>query len=277
MRSSIILNYLRPITPGMRDSVLPRNVSSKNKKFRSLCVGKKSTGGRDSSGKISIRFRGSGNKKLYRCVDFKRNLFEIPAVVVSIEYDPNRTANIALIRYENGQHSYIIATENMSAGQQVVNSRSVHDFGLKEGNRFPLSAIPVSTVVNSVELKPGKGAQIARSAGSFVTVAGKEDSKIILSMPSGETRYVPAECMATVGIVSNKILRNVKIGKAGRNRWKGFRPHVRGEVMNPVDHPHGGRTRGGRISVSPWGWCTKGMKTRSKKKNSKMILSRKKK
>lgn len=276
-KTEIKLNYLKPITPGMRGAVIPKNISSKNNKFRSLCVGKKSTGGRDNSGKISIRFRGAGNKKIYRIIDFKRDTFEIPATVLSIEYDPNRTSNIALIRYENGKHSYILATEKMVVGQQVVTSTSIQDFDLKSGNRFPLSAIPISTQVNSVELKPGKGSQIARTAGSFATIVGKEDSKIILSMPSGETRYVPADCMATVGIISNKILRNTNLGKAGRNRWKGFRPHVRGEVMNPVDHPHGGRTRGGRISMSPWGWCTKGMKTRNKKKNSTMILSRKKK
>ena len=271
------LKTFRPITPSLRATVLLKKVSSKNNPFKPLLVGQKSTGGRNNTGRITTRFRGGGNKTKYRIISFKRDIIDITATVINIEYDPNRTANIALIKYENDVNQYIIAPDKLKIGDKIMTSTNINNVSLDPGNALPLSQIPIGTFVHCVELKVGGGAKIARSAGSFVQLSGKENGNAILTLPSSEKRIVHESCMATIGIVSNLQHQNVKIGKAGRNRWKGFRGHVRGEVMNPVDHPHGGRTRGGRIPVSPWGQCAKGLKTRKNKLTNTFIISRRKK
>jgi large subunit ribosomal protein L2 len=270
------LKYCNPVTPSLRGTVLLRT-SSKNDPLKSLLGPKKSSGGRNNDGRITVRFRGGGNKVRYRVIAFKRTILDIPAEVVKIEYDPNRTASIALIKYENAVHEYIIAPEDLKVGDKIINSESSNELSLRPGNSFALSQIPIGTNVCCIEMKPKSGAAIARSAGSFAQLSGKEFDNAILKMPSGETRVVPAACMAMIGIVSNVQKQNVKLGKAGRRRWRGFRPHVRGETMNPVDHPLGGRTRGGRHPVSPWGQAAKGLKTRRNKSTNVFIISRRKK
>lgn len=263
-------------TPSMRGTVILRSTSRKNNPCKSLLKTKKSTGGRNCFGHITTRFRGTGNKVKYRVIAFKKTIFDVKAKVVSIEYDPNRTSEIALLQYDNGIKEYMIAVDGLKVGDVVFSTKNSIDTSLKIGMTLPLAEIPVGTNVCCIELKPGCGAKIARSAGSFVKLAGKENGNAVLKLASGETRIVSSNCMATIGIVSNIQHQNTKEGKAGRRRWAGFRPHTRGECMNPVDHPLGGRTRGG-LPCSPWGQCAKGLKTRKNKFTNKYIVSRKKK
>jgi large subunit ribosomal protein L2 len=260
----------------MRGTVILRSTSRKNNPCKSLLKTKKSTGGRNCFGHITTRFRGTGNKVKYRVIAFKKTIFDVKAKVVSIEYDPNRTSEIALLQYDNGIKEYMIAVDGLKVGDVVFSTKNSIDTSLKIGMTLPLAEIPVGTNVCCIELKPGCGAKIARSAGSFVKLAGKENGNAVLKLASGETRIVSSNCMATIGIVSNIQHQNTKEGKAGRRRWAGFRPHTRGECMNPVDHPLGGRTRGG-LPCSPWGQCAKGLKTRKNKFTNKYIVSRKKK
>jgi large subunit ribosomal protein L2 len=217
---------------------------------------------------------GGGHKRRYRTVDFKRRRFDVSATVERLEYDPNRTAFIALVRYDDGELSYILAPQRLKAGDKVVSGDKVD---IKPGNAMPLRSIPVGTVVHNVEMKPGRGGQIARAAGNYVQLVGRDADYALLRLSSGEVRKVRSECMATIGAVSNPDQQNINIGKAGRNRWLGKRPSVRGVAMNPIDHPHGGgegRTSGGRHPVTPWGKGTKGTKTRRNKKTDGMILRR---
>lgn len=269
------LKVKKPYTPSMRGTILLRSSSRKNSPCKSLVKIKKSSGGRNHSGHITMRFRGAGNKVKYRLIAFKKNIFNVKAKVISIEYDPNRNAEIALLQYDNGQKEYMIAVDGLKTGDTVVNSNSSDGLSLKPGISLPLREIPIGTNVCCVELKPGCGAKMARSAGAFIKLAGKENGNAVLKLSSGETRLVSADCMATIGIVSNIQMQNTKEGKAGRRRWAGFRPHTRGECMNPVDHPLGGRTRGGHPR-SPWGQCAKGLKTRKNKSTNKFIISRRK-
>lgn len=267
-------NY-KPTTPGRRQLVtVDRSELWKGKPEASLTEGLRKKGGRNNLGRITVRFRGGGHKRRYRLVDFKRDKFDVPATVERLEYDPNRTAFIALVRYEDGEKRYILAPQRLAAGDVIVAGEKVD---IKPGNALPLKNIPVGTVVHNVELKVGKGGQLARSAGTFVQLVGKDQGYAQLRLASGELRIVRGECMATVGAVSNPDQQNVSLGKAGRKRWMGFRPHVRGVAMNPIDHPHGGgegRTSGGRHPVTPWGKPTKGKKTRSNKKTDRLIMRR---
>ncbi|MFP6772332.1 MAG: 50S ribosomal protein L2 [Alphaproteobacteria bacterium] len=269
------LKQYKPTTPGRRGLVLvDRSELHKGKPVKSLTKGLTKSGGRNNHGRITARRRGGGAKRSYRMVDFKRRRFEA-AVVERLEYDPNRSAFIALIKYENGDLSYILAPQRLAPGDSVVAGERVD---VKPGNAMPLSSMPIGTIVHNVEMKAGKGGQIARSAGTYVQLVGRDQGYAILRLTSGEQRLVRAECMATVGAVSNPDNSNIKLAKAGRNRWLGKRPSVRGVAMNPVDHPHGGgegRTSGGRHPVTPWGKPTKGKRTRSAKKpSSKYILRR---
>jgi large subunit ribosomal protein L2 len=269
------LKTFKPTTPGRRQLVLvDRSELWKGKPEASLTEGLRKKGGRNNTGRITVRFRGGGHKRRYRMVDFKRDKFDMSAVVERLEYDPNRTAFIALVRYEDGEKRYILAPQRLAVGDSVVAGEKVD---IKPGNALPLKNIPVGTVIHNVELKVGKGGQIARSAGTFVQLVGKDQGYAQLRLSSGELRIVRGECMATVGAVSNPDQQNVSIGKAGRMRWLGFKPHVRGVAMNPIDHPHGGgegRTSGGRHPVTPWGKPTKGKKTRSNKKTDRLIMRR---
>ena len=269
------LKQYKPTTPGRRGLVLvDRSELHKGKPVKTLTKGLTKSGGRNNHGRITARRRGGGAKRSYRIVDFKRNRFEA-ATVERLEYDPNRSAFIALIKYGNGDLSYILAPQRLAAGDSVVAGDRVD---VKPGNAMPLASMPIGTIIHNVEMKPGKGGQIARSAGTYVQLVGRDQGYAILRLTSGEQRLVRAECMATVGAVSNPDNSNIKLAKAGRNRWLGKRPSVRGVAMNPVDHPHGGgegRTSGGRHAVTPWGKPTKGKRTRSTKKpSSKLILRR---
>jgi large subunit ribosomal protein L2 len=262
-------NY-NPVTAGQRQLVLvDRSGLYTGKPVKALTEGKSSTGGRNNSGSITSRYRGGGHKKAYRVIDFRRRKFDAPAKVERIEYDPNRTGFIALIKYEDGELNYILAPQRLSVGDTVVAGEYVD---VKPGNAMPVANIPVGTIVHNIELKIGKGGQIARSAGTYAQIVGRDGEYVILRLNSGEQRLVHGRCIATVGAVSNPDKMNVSIGKAGRNRWMGWRGHVRGEAMNPVDHPLGGRTRGGRHPVTPWGKPTKGMKTRKNKSSTKFIM-----
>jgi large subunit ribosomal protein L2 len=265
-------NY-NPVTASLRGTVLiARNELWKGKPVKSLTEGKASTGGRNNHGHITSRFRGGGHKRTYRYVDFKRRKFDVPATVERLEYDPNRTAFIALLKYADGELSYILAPQRLRAGDTVVAGSRVD---IKPGNAMPLAAIPVGTIVHNIEMKPGAGGKIARSAGTYAQLVGKDAGYAQIKLMSGELRMVRAECMASVGAVSNPDNMNQKIGKAGRSRWLGRRPHNRGVVMNPVDHPHGGgegRTSGGRHPVTPWGMPTKGYKTRNNKRTQRLII-----
>ncbi len=235
-----------------------------------LTEGKSASGGRNNAGRITSRHRGGGHKRAYRKVDFKRrSKFDVPATVERLEYDPNRTAFIALLKYEDGTLSYILAPQRLSAGDTVVAGEKVD---VKPGNAMPLSSVPIGTILHNVELKPGRGGQIARSAGAYVQLVGRDAGWAILKLGSGETRRVLATCMATVGAVSNPEHSNTVVGKAGRARWKGKRPQTRGIEMNPIDHPNGGRTNGGRIFKTPWGKIAKGVRTRSNKRTDKFIV-----
>jgi len=268
------LKHYKPTTPGQRQLVIvDRSGLYKGKPVKDLTVGLVSKGGRNNYGRVTARFQGGGHKRSYRLVDFKRNKFDMTATVERLEYDPNRSGFIALVRYEDGELRYILAPQRLAPGDQVVSSTKAVD--VKPGNAMPLASIPVGTIVHNVELKPGKGGQIARSAGAYAQVVGRDGSMTILRLNSGEQRLVAGACMATVGAVSNPDHANVKLGKAGRSRWLGKRPHNRGVSMNPVDHPHGGgegRTSGGRHPVTPWGKPTKGRKTRSNKATDKFIM-----
>jgi len=269
------LKKFKPTTPGRRGLVLVNRAGLwKGGPVKALSEGLTKSGGRNNAGRITARRRGGGHKRLYRMVDFKRRKFDVPAKVVRLEYDPNRTAFIALIEYDDGEVSYILAPQRLEAGDSVVSGEKVD---IKPGNAMPLASIPVGTIVHNVEMKVGKGGQIARSAGTYVQLVGRDAGHALLRLGSGEVRMVRAECMATIGAVSNSDQGNIKLGKAGRNRWLGKRPSVRGVAMNPVDHPHGGgegRTSGGRHPVTPWGRPTKGAKTRHNKKTDRLIVRR---
>ncbi len=269
------LKSFNPVTPGRRGLVLVnRSALWKGKPVKKLTEGLTGKGGRNNVGRITARRRGGGHKRRYRLVDFKRRKFDMPAKVVRLEHDPNRTAFIALIEYEDGEQSYILAPQRIGPGDTVISGAKAD---IKPGNAMPLAAIPVGTIVHNVEMKPGKGGQMARSAGTYVQLVGRDSGYALLRLSSGEVRMVRAECMATVGAVSNQDQANIKLGKAGRKRWLGKRPSVRGVAMNPVDHPHGGgegRTSGGRNPVTPWGKPTKGARTRGKKKSDALIVRR---
>ncbi len=267
------LKTYKPTTPSQRQLVIvDRSELYKGKPVKALTEGLTSKGGRNNLGRITTRFRGGGHKRAYRMVDFKRTKKDVVATVERLEYDPNRTAFIALVKYADGEMSYILAPQRLSVGDQIV-SAAVAD--VKPGNAMPLSAMPVGTIVHNVEMKPGKGGQMARSAGTYAQLVGRDQGMAILRLNSGEQRLVHGSCLATVGAVSNPDHGNINLGKAGRKRWLGKRPHNRGVVMNPVDHPHGGgegRTSGGRHPVTPWGKPTKGKKTRSNKATDKFIM-----
>lgn len=268
------LKHFKPVTPSLRQLVIvDRSGLYKGKPVKTLTEGKSSSGGRNNNGRITVRFRGGGHKQTYRLVDFKRLKRGMPATVERLEYDPNRTSFIALIKYEDGELAYILAPQRLAVGDQVIAGDSVD---VKPGNAGPLSSLPVGTIVHNVELKIGKGGQIARSAGTYAQIVGRDEGYVIVRLNSGEQRLVHGACYATVGAVSNPDHMNISLGKAGRSRWLGQRPHNRGVVMNPVDHPHGGgegRTSGGRHPVTPWGIPTKGKKTRSNKATDKFIVS----
>jgi large subunit ribosomal protein L2 len=268
------LKTYKASAPGLRQlAIVDRSALHKGKPVKKLTVGKSEKGGRNNLGRITVRFRGGGHKQSYRIVDFKRRKLDQPAKVERLEYDPNRTAFIALIKYADGELSYILAPQRLGVGDEVVSGASAD---VKPGNAMPLSAIPVGTIVHNVELKIGKGGVIARSAGSYAQIVGRDQGYVSLRLNSGEQRIVHGQCFATVGAVSNPDHMNSSLGKAGRNRWLGQRPHNRGVTMNPVDHPHGGgegRTSGGRHPVSPWGKPTKGKKTRSNKTTDKFIVA----
>ena len=264
------LKTFRPASPGLRHLVLiDRGQLWKGDPVKQLVQGKSKTGGRNNTGRITTRHIGGGHKQAYRLVDFRRRKFDVPAKVERLEYDPNRTAFIALIRYDDGEMSYILAPQRLAAGDTVIAGEKVD---VKPGNAMPLSGMPIGTIVHNVELKPGRGGQLARSAGSYIQLVGRDSGWAILRMGSGETRRVRADCMASVGAVSNPDNSNQITGKAGRTRWKGTRPTVRSITMNPVDHPNGGRTNGGKHWATPWGKPTKGYKTRSNKKTDKFII-----
>jgi large subunit ribosomal protein L2 len=268
------LKHFKPVTPSLRELVLVnRSELYKGKPEKSLTEGKAKSGGRNNNGRITVRFRGGGHKKSYRIIDFKRRKLDVPAIVERIEYDPNRSAFIALIKYNDGELSYILAPQRLAVGDSVISSASAD---VKPGNAMPLAAIPVGTIVHNIEMKIGKGGQIARSAGSYAQIVGRDQGYVSLRLGSGEQRMLNGQCFATIGSVSNPDHSNQNFGKAGRMRWLGFRPHNRGVAMNPVDHPHGGgegRTSGGRHPVTPWGKPTKGKKTRNNKSTSKFIVS----
>jgi large subunit ribosomal protein L2 len=269
------LKTFKPTTPGQRQLVLvDRSELHKGGPVKTLTEGLRSKGGRNNYGRITVRWRGGGHKRTYRIIDFRRRKFDMTATVERLEYDPNRTAFIALIRYEDGEQAYILAPQRLQAGDKVVSGERTD---IKPGNAMQLKNVPVGTIVHNVELKPGRGGQMARAAGTYVQLVGRDAGLALLRMASGEVRMVRTECMATIGAVSNPDQQNISIGKAGRNRWLGKKPSVRGVAMNPVDHPHGGgegRTSGGRHPVTPWGKSTKGKKTRHNKKTDGMILRR---
>ena len=270
------LKTFNPTTPSTRQLVIvERSGLHKGKPVKSLTKGLTKKAGRNNDGRITARRRGGGHKRLYRLVDFKRQKFDVPATVERIEYDPNRTAFIALIKYDDGELGYILAPQRLAAGDQVMATSGRAD--IKPGNAMPMSNIPIGTIIHNVEMKVGKGGQLARSAGNYVQLVGRDGGYAQLKLNSGELRMVRAECMATIGAVSNPDQANIKLGKAGRNRWLGLRPVVRGVAKNPVDHPHGGgegRTSGGRNPVSRKGLSAKGKKTRNNKRTNKYILKK---
>jgi large subunit ribosomal protein L2 len=272
------LKKFNPVTPSQRQLVMvDRSKLWKGDPVKSLTEGLKKTGGRNNTGRITSRFRGGGHKRRYRFIDWTRRKWDMEATVLRLEYDPNRTAHIALIKYEDGELAYIIAPQRLSEGDKVVAGEKTD---VKPGNAMQLRNMPVGTIIHNVEMKPGKGAQMARSAGTYAQLVGRDQGYAQIKLASGELRVVRADCMATVGAVSNPDHLNENLGKAGRNVWKGRRPHNRGVTMNPVDHPHGGgegRTSGGRHPVTPWGQQCKGLKTRTNKATDKYIIRRRKK
>ncbi len=267
------LKQYKPVTSSQRGLVLvDRSALYKGKPVKGLTVGLSKSGGRNNLGRVTARRRGGGHKRSYRMVDFKRQKWDVVATVERLEYDPNRSAFIALIKYDDGELAYILAPQRLQAGDKVIAGEKVD---VKPGNAMPLSSIPIGTIIHNVEMKAKKGGQIARAAGTYVQLVGRDRGMALLRLSSGEQRSVRAECMATIGAVSNPDNQNIKLAKAGRNRWLGKRPSVRGVAMNPVDHPHGGgegRTSGGRHPVTPWGKPTKGKRTRSNKSTDKYIL-----
>ncbi|MFC3694285.1 50S ribosomal protein L2 [Chenggangzhangella methanolivorans] len=268
------LKTYNPITPSLRQLVIvDRSALYKGKPVKQLTEGLTSSGGRNNLGRITVRFRGGGHKRTYRLIDFKRRKLDVPATVDRIEYDPNRSAFIALIRYEDGELAYILAPQRLNVGDQVVAGAQVD---VKPGNAMPLGVAPVGTIVHNVEIKIGRGGQIARSAGSYAQIVARDQGYVTLRLSSGEQRLVHGQCFGTIGAVSNPDHANINLGKAGRSRWLGRKPHNRGVTMNPVDHPHGGgegRTSGGRHPVTPWGKPTKGKRTRSNKATDKFIAT----
>ena len=272
------LKILKPTNAGQRGTILvEKSHLWKGNSIKSLTVKHSSTGGRNNQGRITSRRMGGGAKRKYRIIDFKRNKFDISCEVIRIEYDPNRSAFISLVKYDDGEFRYIISPQKISVGEKIISSQNAE---IKEGNCLPIKNIPVGTSIHNIELKPGAGGQLARSAGTSAQIMSKEDVFVQIRLVSGEIRLINKNCLATVGVVSNSDNKNIKLGKAGRNRYLGIRPKVRGVVMNPVDHPHGGgegRTSGGRHPVTPWGKPTKGKKTRNNKKTNVFILKRRKK
>ena len=268
------LKTYNPITPSLRQLVIvDRSALYKGKPVKQLTEGLKASGGRNNLGRITVRFRGGGHKRTYRLIDFKRRKLDVPATVERIEYDPNRSAFIALIRYEDGEVAYILAPQRLNVGDQVVAGAQVD---VKPGNAMPLGVAPVGTIVHNVEIKIGRGGQIARSAGAYAQIVARDQGYVTLRLSSGEQRLVHGQCFGTIGAVSNPDHSNINLGKAGRSRWLGRKPHNRGVTMNPVDHPHGGgegRTSGGRHPVTPWGKPTKGKRTRSNKSTDKFIAT----
>lgn len=269
------LKKFNPTSAGRRQLVqVDRKELWKGKPVKKLTEGATSTGGRNNMGRVTLRFRGGGHKQSYRLIDFKRTKLDMPATVERLEYDPNRTAFIALITYTDGTQSYILAPQKLTAGDQVIAAEKAD---VKPGNAMKLANMPIGTIIHNIEMKPGKGGQLARSAGCYAQLVGRDSGYAQLKLSSGELRMVPADCMASVGAVSNPDHLNVSLGKAGRKRWLGKRPHVRGVAMNPVDHPLGGgegRTSGGRHPVSPWGQPAKGYKTRQNKATDRLIIRR---
>ena len=269
------LKHFNPVTPSLRGTILiDRSDLWKGKPVKALTEGKNHSGGRNNHGRITSRFRGGGHKQTYRVVDFKRRKFDVPATVERLEYDPNRTAFLALIKYQDGELAYILAPQRLKAGDQVVAGARAD---IKPGNAMPLAAIPVGTIVHNIEMKVGAGGKLARAAGQYAQLVGKDAGYAQVKLMSGELRVVRGECIATIGAVSNPDNSNQEMGKAGRSRWLGRKPHQRGVVMNPVDHPHGGgegRTSGGRHPVTPWGKPTKGYKTRVNKRTDSLIIRR---
>ena len=269
------LRTYKPVTPSLRELVLVDRADLwKGKPVKALTEGLRGTGGRNNHGRITMWQRGGGHKQRYRTIDFQRRKFDVVGTVERLEYDPNRTAFIALIKYDDGELAYILAPQRLKAGDKVIAGERTD---VKPGNAMPLKNIPVGTIVHNVELKPGKGGQLARAAGTYVQLVGRDQGYAQLRLGSGEVRIVRGECMASIGAVSNPDQQNINFGKAGRMRWLGKRPSVRGVAMNPIDHPHGGgegRTSGGRHPVTPWGKGTKGNKTRNNKKTDGMIVRR---
>ena len=269
------LKSYKPTTPGQRGLVLiDRSELWKGRPVKSLTEGLIKNGGRNNTGRITMRRKGGGAKRLYRVVDFKRSKLDVSATVERIEYDPNRTAFIALIKYSDGEQAYILAPQRLSIGDSVISASKAD---IKPGNSMPFAGMPIGTIVHNIELKPGKGGQIARAAGTYAQFVGRDGGYAQIRLSSGELRLVRQECMATVGAVSNPDNSNQNFGKAGRNRHRGIRPSVRGVVMNPIDHPHGGgegRTSGGRHPVTPWGKPTKGARTRNQNKASQKLIIR---
>src|ERR1043165_9117008 len=270
------IKIYKPTTPTRRFATsVSREDITKQTPEKSLVESKKRSGGRNSTGRVTSRFIGGGAKQAYRVIDFKRDKTGVPAVVAAIEYDPNRSARIALLNYADGEKRYIIQPDGLKVGQKVMSGPTAD---ILIGNALPMKNMPAGTVVHNIELKPGKGAQMARSAGSQAQLISKEGGTALLKLPSGEVRRVPAECMATIGQVGNLDHENVSLGKAGRTRWLGKTPHNRGVTMNPVDHPHGGgegKTSGGRHPVTPWGQPPRGFKARKHKRTDKFIVTRK--
>jgi large subunit ribosomal protein L2 len=276
MGGSMSLKSFKPINSSTRGLILvDRSQLWKGGPVKELTVGLTSTGGRNNLGRVTVRNRGGGHKRRYRIIDFRRNKTNMWATVERFEYDPNRTAFIALLKYEDESLSYIIAPQKLSVGDRVISSSDGAD--IKPGNSMPLKSIPVGTMIHNVELKCGAGGKLARSAGTYAQLIGRDGTYSQIRLSSGELRMVLSECFATIGAVSNPDQKNINLAKAGRSRWLGRRPHVRGVAMNPVDHPHGGgegRTSGGRHPVSPWGQCAKGKKTRTNKRTSRFIMRR---
>jgi large subunit ribosomal protein L2 len=264
------LKTYKPTTPSQRHLVIvDRSGLYHGKPVKTLVEGQNATGGRNNHGRITTRFRGGGHKQAYRKVDFKRTRRGEPATVERIEYDPNRTAFIALVKYPDGELSYILAPQRLSAGDAII---AAEQADIKPGNAMPIGNMPVGTIVHNVELKIGKGGQIARSAGTYAQIVGRDGDYVIVRLSSAEQRLVHGRCMATVGAVSNPDNMNTTVAKAGRQRWLGRMPHNRGNTMNPVDHPHGGRTNKGGHPVTPWGFPTKGKKTRKNKSTARFIM-----
>jgi len=272
------LKTFKPYTKSTRGTIIVTKEGLwKGKPFKSLTIGKKSSSGRNNLGRITSRRRGSGHKQKYREIDFYRNKQDIEAVVERIEYDPNRTSHIMLVKYEDGERVYMLAPQDIKTGDKIISGNKKE---IKIGNCMPLQDIPVGIAIHNVEMKPGGGAKIARAAGSSVQITGFDGEYSIIKLASGEIRKITSRAKATIGVLSNPDQKNIKIGKAGRSRWLGIRPSVRGVVMNPVDHPHGGgegKSSGGRNPVSPWGQSAKGLKTRNNKRTNKYIISRRKK